>query len=118
MNFKLLSMFINGYQIDIQTIILYNDFGAQNNYQHIYYVRNGFSGNDAPTNCSFGSECSDTFVNPCSTEPCLNGGTCVIGYNLTYCLCLKGFVKIMECVRLQKRIILFVCAIQNIILVR
>jgi hypothetical protein len=91
MNFKLLSMFINGYQIDIQTIILYNDFGAQNNYQHIYYVRNGFSGNDAPTNCSFGSECSDTFVNPCSTEPCLNGGTCVIGYNLTYCLCLKGF---------------------------
>ena len=31
-------MFLNGHQIDIQTIILYNNYGSQNNYQHIYYV--------------------------------------------------------------------------------
>ncbi len=85
-------MFLFGYQVDIQTIILFNEFGIQNNYQHIYYVRNGFSGNDALTNCSPGSQCFNNYTDPCSNNPCLNGGSCFVGYyDEINCLCLTGF---------------------------
>ena len=85
-------MFLNGYQLDIQTIILYNKFGAQSDYQHIYFVRNVFSGNDAPTSCSAGSQCFNDTIDLCSNMPCQNNGTCFIGYNDEIsCWCPSGF---------------------------
>ena len=87
-----MTMFLNGYQVDIQTIVLFNEFGTQNNYQHIYYVRNGFSANDVSTNCSTGSQCFSNITDPCSSTPCKNGGTCFVGYySEINCLCPTGF---------------------------
>jgi hypothetical protein len=87
-----MSMLLNGYQVDIQTIVLFNESGAQSNYQHIYYVRNSFSGNDTTTNCSAGSQCFYNYTDPCSSTPCKNGRTCFVGYyNDINCLCPTGF---------------------------
>ena len=56
-------------------------------------VRNGFSGNDAPTSCPPGKQCLKSAVDPCLLKPCLNGGTCVVGYNQQInCLCPAGFI--------------------------
>jgi hypothetical protein len=86
-----MTMFLNGYQVDIQTIVLFNEFGIQNNYKHIYYVRNSVSGNDASTNCSTES-CLTNITDPCSSAPCKNEGTCFVGYyNEFNCLCSAGF---------------------------
>ncbi len=87
-----MTMFLDGYQIDIQTIILYDEFRTQNNYQHIYYVRNFISGNDLSTSCSSESECVYNFTDPCSSSPCKNDGTCFVGYHNDFnCLCPSGF---------------------------
>ncbi len=80
-------MFLNGIQVDIQTIVLFDEFGIQSKYQHIYYVRN-----DASTNCSTESQCFSNITDPCSSTPCFNGGTCYVGYyNEFNCLCPTNF---------------------------
>ena len=70
-----------GYPIDINALFVFNSNGKQiKEYQHIYHVRN--------TNFDNDGNYANSISNPCSSNPCKNGGTCNLGYNNTInCLC-------------------------------
>lgn len=70
--------------MDIQAAIIIDaKFGAQISFQYVYFVRaNPLSDNFAGSNAT----------TPCSSEPCQNGGFCVLLSNTTYnCLCSAGW---------------------------
>ena len=65
----------------------------QKDYTHIYFVRNGFSGNDQA--CISDASCLNSVVNlnnTCASNPCQNEGTCYLNLNNTFsCVCPTGF---------------------------
>ena len=78
---------MNNTQVDFITAIVYNSITGVQTYQYAYFVRNNIVGNDL----------NDEFKNitakdPCSSNPCLNGGSCSIGYGNNYvCFCPISF---------------------------
>jgi hypothetical protein len=78
---------VNNTQVDFITAIVYNSITGVQSYQHAYFVRNNIIDNDL----------NDEFKNitasdPCSSNPCLNGGSCSIGYGNNYvCFCPISF---------------------------
>ncbi len=68
--------------MDIQAaIIINNKFGTQVAFRHVYFARAN-PGGDEYTN----------MTTPCSSQPCQNGGFCVLTSSTTFnCLCTAGW---------------------------
>ena len=83
----MLTTLVNETQVDFNTAIIYNEFTNTQTYEHVYLVRNGITGNDIM------EESDDIILNdPCSPNPCLNGGSCSLGFgNVAACYCLASF---------------------------
>jgi hypothetical protein len=77
---------VSGFQIDIQAVVVYNsETGMPILYKHIYFVRNNVIGTDE-------NDYNITIIDPCSPNPCLNGGDCLIGFNDVFaCYCPINF---------------------------
>ena len=82
---------MNTTQVDFVTAIVYNSITGVQTYQYAYFARNNIVGNDL----------NDEFKNltakdPCSSNPCLNGGSCSIGYGNNYvCYCSISFIGLI-----------------------
>ena len=79
-----MTLTINGFQIDIQAaLIIDRKFGNQVSFKHIYFAR------VAPGSDPYTSNNENT---PCTNNPCLNDGFCVVLTNSSYdCLCTAGW---------------------------
>ena len=66
----MLTLSINGIQIDIQAAIIISSSGRLLSFQHIYFARVNPIGDVAENN-----------TNPCSNNPCQNDGFCVVVSN-------------------------------------
>ena len=78
--FKLLSIGINGTQVDFQAAIV----GDSLSYSHYYEIQVNLFGSDVSG--------SEEFNGTCNPNPCKNGATCQIGFGNGFsCLCPSGF---------------------------
>jgi hypothetical protein len=80
---------VNTTQVDFIATFIYNSFTGLQTYKYAYFVRNNI----------FGDDLNDAFKNitdPCSSNPCLNGASCSIGYGNNYvCFCPISYTGII-----------------------
>ena len=88
----MLTTFIAGIQVDIQAAVVYDSItGIQTALNYLYIVRNNIEGDDQPDTFS-----NTQVHNPCSSNPCQNGGACAIGIKGDFvCFCPGGFTGIV-----------------------
>jgi hypothetical protein len=84
----LISFFLAGVQIDIQAAILYDsNTGQQSAFKYMYFVRSNLKVDDQ--NDEFSGQ---NITSACNPNPCLNGGACMLGFNLNFvCYCPNGY---------------------------
>ena len=82
---KLVTLTINGIQVDIQAAIIIDPtYGTQISFQHIYFARVNPGGDNYAA--------ANNMTTPCSNTPCANGGFCVVVTKTSYnCLCTAGW---------------------------
>ena len=87
---KILTTSINVTQVDFVTAIVYNSNTGVQSYQHAYFVRNVVVGNDLVDSLN-----NLTIIDPCQSNPCLNGASCSLGFANKYaCYCPTSFTGI------------------------
>ena len=90
LSIQILTTYVNTTQVDFVNAIVYNSLTGVQSYQYAYFVRNNIAGND------MNDEFNNLTVNdPCMSNPCLNGGSCSIGFGNNYaCYCQFSFTGI------------------------
>ena len=83
-NFYISCWSSNRYSADV---MLDQNTGLQSAYNYIYFVPNNEKVSDQNDTYS-----KKNVTGPCSSNPCQNGGACLIGFNSDYvCYCTNGF---------------------------
>jgi hypothetical protein len=84
----MLTTFISAIQVDIQAAVVYDSIsGIQSAFNYLYFIRNNLKGDDQPDTFS-----NVQFESPCTSNPCQNGGACMIGMTGGFvCYCVAGF---------------------------
>ena len=82
----MMSLFINGIQIDFRQAIVFDTENNSVSYQTLMAAQT-----DSFTDTQFSLN-----QNPCLSSPCRNGGNCIAGYNNTYlCVCSSSYTGIL-----------------------
>ena len=72
---------IEGTQVNFEAAIL--GYSNDDPYQHYYFINANIASSDLQDSYS-----NETVINPCTSNPCKNGGTCNIGLaGLFKCTC-------------------------------
>jgi len=82
----MMSLFINGIQIDYSQAIVFDTENSSVSYQTLMTTQT-----ESFTDTQFSLN-----QNPCESSPCQNGGNCVPGYNNNYlCVCSSSYTGIL-----------------------
>jgi|688.fasta_scaffold1802739_1 hypothetical protein len=78
-----LSTFLNGSQLNIQPAVVLNKQDEQVSYKQIYFIKTTIFSDDLSDNYT-----TSTKNDACSSNPCKNGGVCIVGFANTFaCVC-------------------------------
>ena len=80
---------IEGTQVNFEAAIL--GYSNDDPYQHYYFINANIASSDLQDSYS-----NETVINPCTSNPCKNGGLCFLNKltNSSICFCSLGYTGI------------------------